>query len=256
MPRPSLHLAAVGPAAPPAAVGCGIEERPAQESLALPWRPIGQDFRGIEHAVLGARGGAIPPRDSLAFVPPGTDLQPARRHAVALDTLWLGRRCRRAGGPAGRPPPGRAGHGRGHGLAPPPSFVVAAVSAVRSKAGCLPGRPGAGGLTPLVGGMSDTARCRLPESTRVARPPGKLESGRGSVVGGAFASGGRRPSMDGFPDDPRRAARAASAAGLATARALVERLDAHRTRNNPMTGTGRWRTTSAGSRHRASQRSR
>jgi erythromycin esterase len=34
--------------------------------------------------------------------------------------------------------------------------------------------------------------------------------------------------LDGFPDDPRRAALAASTAALATARALVERLDAHR----------------------------
>jgi erythromycin esterase len=34
--------------------------------------------------------------------------------------------------------------------------------------------------------------------------------------------------LDGFPDDPRRAARAVSTAGLATAKALVERLDAHR----------------------------
>jgi hypothetical protein len=61
--------------------------------------------------------------------------------------------------------------------------------------------------TPLGGGpdapgseaLPVTARCRLPESTRVAWPPGKLASGRGGVSGGAISSGGRRPSGSALP---------------------------------------------------------
>src|SRR3954469_16406014 len=51
------------------------------------WEPY--ESRG-SRTVLGARGGEIPPRDSLALVPPGGDLRPARHRPGPLAPVRLG----------------------------------------------------------------------------------------------------------------------------------------------------------------------
>ena len=66
-------------------------------TLRATWRGLetwhgrdGQGRRASPRPYLGARGGEIPPRDSLAALPPGTDAQAPGHHTGSFDAEFLG----------------------------------------------------------------------------------------------------------------------------------------------------------------------